>query len=346
MAAALAPVGDTQPFGGCAGGRLKSEDDEAGAPTKPDGRLTDVHVGQLPPPPPAPEIFTVTFATDVKHGSGKIAVDVNRSWAPLGADRFHAAVSAGFYDNSAFFRVVAPNAAGCVLTCGGIVQFGISGNKTLNSKWLGSHIKDDPVTQSNTAGAVNFADAGPNTRSTELVFMLGDNTKQDAKGFAPFGRITSAAGLATARAIYNPTPSDTGGVDQGKYIARGNSWINSTYPGVNFILTAAVTAPGRATAKTDDLGGKLPSALEVTLPFGYIQSSFVTETLKTDDDNVLNEGSAVERPKPFFYTSPLAHRPHGPVPPPFVPPDVDITIFTVRQQPCSVVLRPPTHSAR
>lgn len=111
----------------------------------------------------------------------------------------------------------------------------------MNQKWLNSPIKDDPVLQSNVAGVINFADAGPNTRSTELVFMLGDNTKQDKKGFAPFGKITTAAGLATARAVFNPTPNNTGGIDQGKYASDGNAWIRKTYPGVNFILGAAVT---------------------------------------------------------------------------------------------------------
>jgi hypothetical protein len=112
----------------------------------------------LPPPPPAPSTFTVTFFTDVKStadvGAGDIAVTVTRSWAPIGADRFYAAVNAGFYNKSAFFRVVAPNASGCVMTCGGIVQFGISGSKSMNDQWLHSSIKDDPVTQSNTAGMV------------------------------------------------------------------------------------------------------------------------------------------------------------------------------------------------
>ena len=34
----------------------------------------------------------------------------------------------------------------------------------------------------------------PNTRTTELVFMLGDNLKQGKAGFAPFGKIASKAG--------------------------------------------------------------------------------------------------------------------------------------------------------
>lgn len=92
---------------------------------------------------------------------------------------------------------------------------------------------------------MNYADSGPNTRSTELVFMLGDNTKQDKAGFAPFGKISSASGLAVARAIHNPTPKNTGGVDQGKYAANGNAWINQTYPGINFIVGAAVTAEAK-----------------------------------------------------------------------------------------------------
>lgn len=208
---------------------------------KTDDDVIGLGLSQLQPPPPAPSVFTVTFFTDVKAGgSGDIPVTVTRSWAPLGADRFYAAVQAGFYNSSAFFRVVAPNSTGCDLTCGGIVQFGISGSKAMNAKWLHSLIKDDPVTQSNTAGIINYADAGPNTRSTELVFMLGDNTNQDAKGFVPFGRIATKDGLAVARAIFNPTPNNTGGIDQGKYAADGNGWINRTYPGVNFIVAAAV----------------------------------------------------------------------------------------------------------
>lgn len=132
-------------------------------------KTDDVQIA--PTPPPAPKVFTVNFITDVDRES-EIPVVVTRSWAPLGADRFYAAVQDGFYNHSAFFRVVPANSTDCHFTCGGIVQFGISGNKTMNAKWLNSKIKDDPVKQSNTVGRINFADAGPNTRSTELVFMV------------------------------------------------------------------------------------------------------------------------------------------------------------------------------
>ena len=45
----------------------------------------------------------------------------------------------------------------------------------------------------------------PNTRTTELVFMLGDNLKQDKAGFAPFGKIASKAGQLKPHHYYCPT---------------------------------------------------------------------------------------------------------------------------------------------
>jgi hypothetical protein len=113
---------------------------------------------QMPPPPPAPKVFTVTFTTDVEP-EGEIPVVVTRSWAPLGADRFYAAVRDGFYNHSAFFRIVPANSTGCHLTCGGIVQFGISGNKTMltlgrtrappsSSSWYARTIVDLPLSSS------------------------------------------------------------------------------------------------------------------------------------------------------------------------------------------------------
>ena len=37
----------------------------------------------------APETFVVEFDTTVKQGTGKILLNVTRSWAPLGVDRFY-----------------------------------------------------------------------------------------------------------------------------------------------------------------------------------------------------------------------------------------------------------------
>ncbi len=177
----------------------------------------------------APESYEVTFETDVKASPSEIVVAVNRSLAPIGADNFYACVKDGFYNDSAFFRVVP----------GFVVQFGISGSKVENQKWLHKSIPDDKVLASNTVGTLVYADAGPNTRSTQLFINYADNSRLDAMGFSPFGKVV--LGMDVATKIFNPTPGGSGGVDQGEYEAQGNDWIRKKYPGVNFITGAAVT---------------------------------------------------------------------------------------------------------
>merc|ERR1712203_521858 len=175
----------------------------------------------------APNLFTVHFLTDISDTP--ISIQVNRSLAPLGADRFYALVRDGFYNQSAFFRVVP----------GFVLQFGISGNSSLNEKWLDSVIKDDPVVGSNTRGTISYATDGPDTRTSQLFINYGNNSRLDALGFAPFGKVIN--GLEVAEAAFNPTPGERLGVDQDSYEANGNKWIRLKYPGVNFILSCTIS---------------------------------------------------------------------------------------------------------
>ncbi|KAJ1449813.1 peptidyl-prolyl cis-trans isomerase cyclophilin type [Pelagophyceae sp. CCMP2097] len=179
----------------------------------------------------APAHYTVTFETD----GGAIIVAVDRDLAPLGADRLYATVSAGFYNDSAFFRVVP----------GFVTQFGISGSAAENAQWLHSSIDDDPVLSTNGAGTLAFATEGPNSRTTQLFFNLKNNAVLDSMGFSPFGKIIS--GLAVAENMFNPTPSDDGGVDQQSYEEKGNAWVRKTFPGIQFITGAFVKEETEAT---------------------------------------------------------------------------------------------------
>jgi len=174
----------------------------------------------------APEIFTAHFLTDISETP--ISVQVNRSLAPLGADRFYALVRDGFYNQSAFFRVV-PDF---------VLQFGISGNSSMNEKWLDSVIKDDPVVGSNTRGTISYATDGPDTRTSQLFINYANNSRLDKLGFAPFGEVVS--GLEVAETAFNPTPGIRLGIDQDSYEAKGNGWIRENYPGVNFILSGFI----------------------------------------------------------------------------------------------------------
>lgn len=193
----------------------------------------------------APSFFTVKFPTTVGLVEGDADVDstsiitttiapsnsiivmeVNRSWAPLGVDRFHSLLEDHYYDCAAFFRVV-PNF---------VVQFGIAAEPDESSKWGGKlSIVDDPVVQSNTKGTVSFATAGQDTRTTQIFVNLRDNSRLDEMGFAPFAKVTPES-LEVLERIYNPTPTDAGGADQGMYEDEGNEWILKEYPDIDIVM--------------------------------------------------------------------------------------------------------------
>src|SRR5260370_109040 len=82
-----------------------------------------------------------------------------------------------------------PSAAFCRVVPGFVVQFGLSPKPTVNKAWANASIKDDAVTQSNRAGYLSFASAGPNTRTTQLFINLSDNPRLDGMGFSPFGKV-------------------------------------------------------------------------------------------------------------------------------------------------------------
>jgi len=62
----------------------------------------------------------------------------------------------------------------------------------------------------------------------------------------PSGRLRS--GRLSNFPAHNPTPGDSGGVDQYAYMTKGNSWLKARYQvpplsNINFILSASVTVP-------------------------------------------------------------------------------------------------------
>lgn len=169
----------------------------------------------------APAHFKVLFKTT----AGAFTVEVTRAWAPLGADRFYNLVEHHYYDGNAFFRVVP----------GFVVQFGLSGNPALNAIWSVARFPDDPVRQPNAPGTLTFADSGPDTRTTQLFINLGDDTRLDGMGFAPFGRVIS--GMANVERIYSgygETP------DQGSITQQGDAYLRSSFPRIDRIRTARI----------------------------------------------------------------------------------------------------------
>src|SRR5882724_8768823 len=125
----------------------------------------------------APEQFRVHFETT----QGDLVIEVHRSWAPIGADRFYNLVGHHFFDGQRFFRV----------RQGVFAQFGIPGNPRIAQAWRSATILDDPPQQSNTRGTIAYAFTTANTRATQMFINLADNHQLDAQGFAPFGVVTS-----------------------------------------------------------------------------------------------------------------------------------------------------------
>jgi len=187
-----------------------------------------------PPPPPAllhpakltakaPNVYGVVFTTT----KGTFTVTVHRQWAPRGADRFYNLVRARFFDGDEFFRVVK----------GFVVQFGISGYPAVSSAWQNATIGDDAVKASNTRGTITFADAGPNTRTTQVFVNLGNNASLDGQGFSPFGRVTS--GMSVVDKLYSGYGEAVTNL-QGEIATQGNSFLRRRFPKLDRILRARV----------------------------------------------------------------------------------------------------------
>ena len=180
--------------------------------------------------PPAPEQFQVKFETS----NGDFLVDVKRNWAPKGADRFYHLVQEGFYDNCRFFRFVD----------GFVVQFGINGEPTVNGEWKDANIDDDTLVESNLKGTVTFATSGPNSRTTQVFINLGNNSRLDAMGFTPFGKVTEGMdNVERLFGAYGEKPN------QEVIQYQGNKYLKEEFPNLDFIRKATiVSAPLSSTS--------------------------------------------------------------------------------------------------
>jgi len=175
----------------------------------------------------APEAFKAQFTTS----RGSFVVEVHRDWAPNGADRLYNLVKSGFYDDTRFFRAID----------GFMVQFGISGDPVVSSKWRDANVPDDPVKQSNKRGFVTFAMAGPNTRTTQVFINYKDNANLDGMGFPPVGQVVK--GMDIVDSLYKGYGEGAPrglGPDQGRLQQQGNAYLDTSFPKLDHVLRAAI----------------------------------------------------------------------------------------------------------
>ena len=175
----------------------------------------------------APETFRVNLDTS----KGPVVLEIERAWAPHGADRFYELVTNGYYDGDRFYRVV-PRF---------VVQFGIPGDPRVSQLWSSLRIPDDPVKQKNRKGTLTFASSGPGARTTQVFVNMRDNLSLDRQGFAPIGRV--AEGLDVLERLYGgygDMPPRGSGPDGVEIERQGNAYLESHFPRLDYINKATI----------------------------------------------------------------------------------------------------------
>ena len=175
----------------------------------------------------APPVYKAKFDTT----KGVFVIEVQRDWAPNGADRFYNLVKNGLYDNVRFFRVIS----------GFMVQFGIHGDPKVSAPWREAQLKDDPVKHSNKRGYITYAMAGPNTRTSQVFINFGDNASLDSQGFSPFGRVVTGMEVVDKlNAEYGEGAPRGRGPDQSRMQMEGNAYLTKDFGRLDYVKKATI----------------------------------------------------------------------------------------------------------
>ena len=170
-----------------------------------------------------------------------LALTVYPDWSPRGAGRFLELVRKRVLDGVAINRVVPKFLA----------QFGIPRDHDVAAAWRSATIPDDPKqTIPFDAGYVAFAGSGPDSRSTEMFFVMPDAPKHqlDHFGTNPWETPIAVADPAAVRDVlpllendYGDMPPWGGGPDPQRVYARGGyDHLAKKFPGLAYFRTCRV----------------------------------------------------------------------------------------------------------
>jgi peptidyl-prolyl cis-trans isomerase A (cyclophilin A) len=187
--------------------------------------------GKLSNPAALNEKAPATYKAKFETNKGTFVVEVQRDWAPNGADRFYNLVKNGFFDDVRFFRVIK----------GFMVQFGINGDPGVSAQWRPARIKDDPVRQSNKKSYITYATSGPDSRTTQVFINFEDNAGLDGQGFAPFGRVVSGMNVVESlNGEYGEGAPRGRGPDQGRLQMEGNAYLAKEFARMDYVRKATI----------------------------------------------------------------------------------------------------------
>lgn len=177
----------------------------------------------------APAVSRVVLDTT----TGTVVLEMRRTWAPHGVDRFFNLVRGGYYDGARVFRIRKATWA----------QFGVNGDPAVAQAWRTANIPDDPRFESNVRGTVAYAFKDANGRTTQVFVNLKDNSAtHDGEPFVPFAKVVD--GIEAADAWYAEYGERAGGgIRAGKQdplFAGGNAWLLQNFPKLDYIRTARI----------------------------------------------------------------------------------------------------------
>jgi peptidyl-prolyl cis-trans isomerase A (cyclophilin A) len=181
----------------------------------------------------APDSYHVKLETT----TGDIVIEVIREWAPNGADRFYNLIDIGYYDDTAFYRVI-PNF---------MAQVGMHGNPRVTARWSFATIPDDPILHANSRGTVTFAMRNvADSRTTQIFINFVDNSYLKMHGnFAPFGRVVQGMDVVDSLySLYGEGSPRGKGPSQSRILTEGNDYLKAQFPQLDYIRRASlVEAP-------------------------------------------------------------------------------------------------------
>ena len=186
------------------------------------------------PPPLNPEAPEWSERAPAQYGvrlettRGVILLSLDRSLAPVSADRFYNLVRSGYYDGVRFDRVIP----------GFVAQFGFAANPERTQAMDRAPIPSEPTRRTHARGTIAWTQSGaPNSRTTVVFVNLQDNPHLDTLDQTVFGEVTQGMELLDA------LPPSCPNMDQGRTREEGERYLSQVCPELLQIRRAVVTNP-------------------------------------------------------------------------------------------------------
>ena len=152
--------------------------------------------------------------------------------------------------------------------------------------WQDERFPDDPVKDSNVRGTFAFAMTGPDARTTQIYINTGDQSRLDAMGFAPFGKVVE--GMSIIDNLYAGYGETSGGGmragHQGKLFEEGNAYLDREFHLLDRLVRAEIIEEQRYAA-----------ALEPCVFSAHNTSRHETKYTIAQCGNTLLESSAIRK---------------------------------------------------